>query len=75
MWYCFYQMSKCAADAFLDDFKSRSTPSVWPKVNKDALILGLRARVNDPNLVKQAGTPFCGPASLIRTVASDNPDT
>lgn len=49
-------------------------PSVWPHVDKLDFASGLLARVDDANRINQSGTPLCGPAALVRGVASGNPD-
>ena len=67
-------MSKDTAKATLSGFLSRPSAVLWPKVDKAALVAGLSARVDNPDLIRQAATPYCGPASLTRTIAGDNPD-
>jgi hypothetical protein len=67
-------MSKDTAKATLTGFLSRPSAVLWPKVDKAALVAGLSARVDNPDLIRQGATPYCGPASLTRTIAADNPD-
>jgi hypothetical protein len=48
--------------------------SQWPQVNKQAFANGLIERINDPNRIDQAGTPLCGPSTLLRSLDMANPD-
>ncbi|HEX2885077.1 hypothetical protein [Vineibacter terrae] len=43
-------------------------------MDRAAVAAGLKDRVDDPNKVRQARTPFCGPAAFIRALAIDKPD-
>jgi hypothetical protein len=47
--------------------------SVWPHINRTALIAGLRARIKDPDKINQENTSLCGPADFIRDIAEDRP--
>jgi hypothetical protein len=67
-------MSKQTAIALVNQFQSQPGGGQYPKINRAALADGLVARINDPNLIDQRGTPLCGPSSLVRAVALDNPD-
>src|SRR6185369_1750692 len=49
-------------------------PCVWPHVDKLDFASGLLARIDDPNRIDQAGTPLCGPSTMIRSLATSNPD-
>lgn len=46
------------------DALARDRASVWPHVDRGALVAGLRARLLDPAVVDQHDLPFCGPASI-----------
>jgi hypothetical protein len=70
--------------ALVDKFETRGpvvvdTPrgcgliSVWPHINKKALVAGLRARIKDPDKINQVNTSLCGPADFIRDIAMDKP--
>ena len=68
-------MSKDTAKALVNQFNfNQALPSQWPNINKLDLASGLVARIDNPNLINQSGTPFCGPASLVRSLATSNPD-
>jgi len=68
-------MSKDTAKALVIQFNFNTTIiSQWPKIAKLDLASGLLARVDNPNLINQAGTPLCGPASVIHALATNNPD-
>ena len=67
-------MSKQSAIDLVNRFAAQPSAGVWPNVNQTALASGLVNRINDPNLIDQGGTPLCGPASLVRSLALDNPD-
>jgi len=68
-------MSKDTAKALVNQFNyNQALPSQWPNINKLDLASGLLARIDNPNAINQSGTPFCGPASLVRSLATSNPD-
>lgn len=68
-------MSKDTAKALVVQFNFNTTiTSQWPKIAKLDLASGLLARIENPNNINQAGTPLCGPASLVRALATTNPD-
>ncbi len=66
-------MSKNLALQIVNNFASGRGITVWPNINKNKLISGIIERVQNPNLINQAGTPLCGPASLARSLAIDKP--
>ena len=66
-------MSKQAAIGLVNQFASQSSQGVWPQIDRNALAAGLIARINDPNLINQMGTPLCGPASLVRAIDDNTP--
>jgi hypothetical protein len=68
-------MSKETATVLVNQFVlNPALPSQWPLVNKLDLGTGLLARIENPNLIDQAGTPMCGPSTIIRSLALQNPD-
>jgi len=68
-------MSKDTAKALVNAFNyNQALQSQWPNVNKLDLASGLLARIDNPSAINQSGTPFCGPASLVRSLATTNPD-
>lgn len=68
-------MSKETATTLINQFMANtSIVSQWPLVDKLDFASGLLARVDDPNRINQAGTPLCGPSTLVRSVALNDPD-
>src|SRR5262249_40807063 len=67
-------MAKQDAINFVKRFAAEPTPAVWPNINRTDLASGLVARIEDPNRINQEGTPLCGPASLVRSLATDDPE-
>ena len=68
-------MSKDTAKTLVTQFNfNQSIISQWPNIAKLDLASGLLARVEDPNVINQSGTPLCGPATLVRALATNNPD-
>jgi len=68
-------MSKQTATTLVNQFMANSSlASVWPHVDKLDFASGLLARIDDHNRIDQAGTPLCGPSTLVRSLASSNPD-
>lgn len=67
-------MSKESAIALVNQFVASGIGRSWPNIDRAALAAGLIERINDPNRINQGGTPLCGPASLIRSVAIGNSD-
>jgi hypothetical protein len=46
-------------------FEQSATPSLWPHLEKQAIVTEMRSRINDPFKVNQGRQPFCGPASIL----------
>jgi hypothetical protein len=68
-------MSKETATTLVNQFMANpALPSVWPRVDKLDFASGLLARIDDPNRINQSATPLCGPAALVRSIATSNPD-
>jgi hypothetical protein len=68
-------MSKDTAKALVNQFNyNAALLGQWPNINKLDLASGLIARIDNPNLINQSGTPFCGPASVVRSLATNNAD-
>jgi len=68
-------MSKQTAIDLVNQFAANAAAiSQWPQVNKQAFANGLIERINDPNRIDQAGTPLCGPSTLLRSLDMANPD-
>lgn len=66
--------AKTDAITVIDTFASdSSTKSVWPNISKADLVAGLKDRVNNPDKMNQAGSPYCGPTSLLRSYCLDDP--
>ncbi len=69
-------MSKETATTLVNQFMANpGLPTVWPHVDKLDFASGLLTRVNNPNQINQAGTPLCGPAALVRSIAQNDPDS
>jgi len=67
-------MSKQDAINLVNQFSSNNAmQGAWSRVDKTALANGLIERINDPNRIDQAATPFCGPTTIIRSLAMSNP--
>lgn len=52
-----------ARDAIAEFERSR-VPGVWPGLDRDRIVAGMRSRLDDPFRVRQGGQPFCGPAAI-----------
>ena len=64
-----------AASAQVDAFEKITDPGKWPSVKRSDVVIGLRARLMNKNLIDQAQSPNCGPASFFRTLLIDDEDT
>jgi hypothetical protein len=68
-------MSKDTAKTLVTQFNfNTAITSQWPHIAKLDLASGLIARIENPNAINQSGTPLCGPATLVRALATNNPD-
>ena len=61
------------ADDALQSFQASKTKGVWPNINKQELVEQIRARIKNPVLVSQDGTPLCGPAAITYELVSHYP--
>lgn len=55
------------------DFLLRSGRSQFPVLDRDEVGVGLLMRIANPGLIHQGSSSTCGPASLLYSVAFDNP--
>jgi hypothetical protein len=68
-------MSKATATALVNQFVTNpALTGRWPNIHRVDLGTGLLARIDNPNSIDQAATPFCGPTTVIRALALNNPD-
>lgn len=51
-------------------FQDSSEAGIWPNIDKNLLLKDIKNTVVNPLNIRQAGTPFCGPASVIFELAS-----
>jgi hypothetical protein len=64
------------AKALIDSFADRTNPpGVWLHIDRTALAQGLRARIDNPDLINQGQASLCGPADFFRDLAIDDPVT
>ena len=56
--------------AALQAFRDSSEVGVWTNINKNSLLEDIRNTVVNPLNIRQTGTPFCGPASVVFELAS-----
>lgn len=64
---------KRAARELIDDFERRIGPGAFTSLARSDIARGLRARVDNPSVIQQGPTQFCGPGSFIFSIASDDP--
>jgi hypothetical protein len=64
---------KRAARELVDDFARRIGPGAFSSLARGDIADGLRARIDNPSVIQQGPTQFCGPGSFIFSVASDDP--
>jgi hypothetical protein len=57
----------------IHEFERRSTGTDWLRIKKDHLITGMRARLENPNLISTRVVDLCGPAAFFRCLAEDDP--
>jgi hypothetical protein len=68
-------MSQQTAKTLVNQFlANNAAQGQWPNIDKAALAAGLIARIDNPNAIDQGSTPFCGPTTLVRSLAVSNPD-
>jgi len=63
------------AKALVDSFSGRTGPGVWLHIDRADLAQGLRARIDNPDLIKQGQASLCGPADFFHDLAIDDPVT
>ncbi|MEO0358214.1 MAG: hemopexin repeat-containing protein, partial [Pseudomonadota bacterium] len=56
-----------------DGFGASTAPTHWPNLNRRTLVRELKETLKDPNLIRQRGTPFCGPAALLYVMVKERP--
>jgi hypothetical protein len=68
---------KDAAKKIVNDFASRPTrpPPPFMYLSRTKVAAGALIRIDDPNQIAQMQTNLCGPASFVRIIASDDPET
>jgi hypothetical protein len=55
------------------DFGERLGPGAFTALDRRTVVEGLLERINNPGLIKQGPTQFCGPGSFIFSIATDEP--
>src|SRR5215471_4773661 len=68
-------MTTATATALVDAFATAAGAGVWPGLDRATLAAELKTRLGAANSVNQAKTPFCGPASFVRALIKDMPDS
>lgn len=61
------------AKALVRDFAERIGPGAFTMLDRRQVANGLLARIEDPSVIQQGPTQFCGPGSFIFSIASDDP--
>lgn len=61
------------AKALVRDFAERIGPGAFNLLDRRQVAAGLMARIDDPSVIQQGPTQFCGPGSFIFALASDDP--
>jgi len=63
------------ARKLVDEFaaRTRSGGGLWLHIKRADLAAGLRARVENPDLISSGGTSLCGPAAFAHDLAIDDP--
>ncbi|MDQ7825599.1 MAG: FG-GAP-like repeat-containing protein [Candidatus Eremiobacteraeota bacterium] len=62
-----------AMDA-LENFKQSKAPGKFTKIAKDALIHEIRARIENPTLMRQSDQSLCGPMAILVALAMKDPE-
>jgi hypothetical protein len=62
-----------AAQQLVNDFAQRMGPGAFTNLSRADIASGLRARVDNPSIIRQGPTQFCGPGSFVFSIASDDP--
>src|SRR5690348_1638400 len=62
-----------AAQELVNDFAQRMGPGAFINLSRADIASGLRARVDNPTIIQQGPTQFCGPGSFIVSIATDDP--
>lgn len=61
------------AKSLVRDFAERIGPGAFSLLDRRQVAAGLLARIDDPSVIQQGPTQFCGPGSFIFALASDDP--
>jgi hypothetical protein len=65
--------SKAWAHWLVEEFRKRRSGGLWLHMRYDQIAAQLDARVDNPELINQNNTPFCGYAALAYSVAKNSP--
>jgi hypothetical protein len=63
------------AKDLVDSFAARTGTGVWLHIDRADLAQGLRARIDNPDLINQGQASLCGPADFFHDLAIDDPVT
>ena len=63
------------AKDLVNNFAARTGTGVWLHIDRADLAQGLRARIDNPDLINQEQASLCGPADFFHDQASDDPVT
>jgi hypothetical protein len=58
----------------VEKFRTSSDEGKWSHIEKDDVVKGLKERIVNPTVIRQAGNPTCGPTSFVYTLAKGNPE-
>lgn len=62
-----------SAQELVNEFAQRMGPGAFTNLSRADIASGLRARVDNPSVIQQGPTQFCGPGSFVFSIASDDP--
>ena len=63
------------AKDLVNNFAARTGTGVWLHIDRADLAQGLRARIDNPDLINQGQASLCGPADFFHDLAIDDPVT
>jgi RHS repeat-associated protein len=66
---------KQAALNKIEEFKKTNSSTVWNSISKEEFIAKLTEIVNNPSLLKQAGTNLCGITTTCKLIATFDPES
>ncbi len=69
----FMTYAKSQAYTAWQTFKDSEVKGVWPNVSKGSLLEDMLKKINDPTLVNQKNTPWCGPAAIVHNLLLRDP--